>query len=461
MTSTDLRDQIQSIQILNMDIEESTITSQQLVSKERAATASFIISDVDEELIVLIGFKQNVDLHSIKLFSLSHPDANDTSQPKRIHIYNIDNLNKNFDDLKATKPDKTVKCFPKKLEKGQFINLKKNSKNSIKFKKTRNLAIYITSNQNETEKTHINSIKINGKPNSHEQHKILIEQKEIIANIDLSMVHKNKYTKITDNFLFDQTDKQNKAKLDDLLKEFKETEEKTETFKQSDHLLIPSECYNNQSTDTSCNLSQCESFKRVSNLMEKYGNCIAQKMEIAQVFDEKQTIVSTLNDFHHLLNIHESVQEFEYIYKNMKGDSCQLSDCLMMRRTHRDRCNSKELSELYFQHDSKDIVTQQILDKIHCYYSHSFDIGHRLLERDISHIRQIFDEKTMEYDVNQDIFDSVAFQIYEHIVPIKKSCANIEGLNRLREDTNKFAQTLNVDTTDVYSFGYRYFYWDF
>ena len=48
----------------------------------------------------------------------------------------------------------------KKLVKGQKINLQKNS---IKFKNTQYLAIYIESNQNDKEKTLINYIGFTGK----------------------------------------------------------------------------------------------------------------------------------------------------------------------------------------------------------------------------------------------------------------------------------------------------------
>ncbi len=50
----------------------------------------------------------------------------------------------------------------KQLSKGQTTNLQKNAKNSIKFKKIKHLAIYIESNQNDTEKTYLNGIIFNG-----------------------------------------------------------------------------------------------------------------------------------------------------------------------------------------------------------------------------------------------------------------------------------------------------------
>eukprot|EP01084_Bolivina_argentea_P262077 443115_1 len=151
MEVADLRQHIKAIRILNADTEGSTLSSNQLISNENVDTTSFIISDVDEELIVLIEFKQMVRLCSLKIYSLSilsDDIEHDTSPPKQIHIYNIDNLSKDFDDLMSMKSHKSIECTPKKLNKGQFINLKKNS---TKFHKSRCLAIYITSNQNETE----------------------------------------------------------------------------------------------------------------------------------------------------------------------------------------------------------------------------------------------------------------------------------------------------------------------
>ena len=49
-----------------------------------------------------------------------------------------------------------------KLNKGQSIKLQSNSKLVLKFSKIKNLAVYIKSNQQDTETTYINGLEIIG-----------------------------------------------------------------------------------------------------------------------------------------------------------------------------------------------------------------------------------------------------------------------------------------------------------
>ena len=48
------------------------------------------------------------------------------------------------------------------MQKGQTFNLKKKSKIAVQFKKIKYLAIFIKSNQNETEKTFLSGIVLSG-----------------------------------------------------------------------------------------------------------------------------------------------------------------------------------------------------------------------------------------------------------------------------------------------------------
>lgn len=226
--SVDLRQHVSVINTLNVDTETSTISPYQLISKESFDNESYIISDADEELLILIQFKQIIDLHSMKLYSLTlnnRDDEIDASQPKQVYIYNIDSLNKNFDDIQSMKPDKNIKCFSKKLAKGQFINLKKNSKNSVKFKKTKYLAIYIKSNQNDTENTYINGITFKGEhTKSDKDNKIEFKEEEVLTEINITQIGKKRsWTNKNETFLFDTSDTKNKQKFREISKELNQT----------------------------------------------------------------------------------------------------------------------------------------------------------------------------------------------------------------------------------------------
>ena len=135
----------------------------------------------------------------------------------------------------------------------------------------------------------------------------------------------------------------------------------------------------------------------IINILAKYRFYIdtsqneQSKLCIAtNVYNTKQNQyndINLLNDFNHLLESHR--HEFEEIYNMLKNEiynnnDCRLRECLSMRRHHRDRHkiteNEEILNELYNGND--DIVSQQILDRAHCHYMHTFDIGYRLTKRD-------------------------------------------------------------------------------
>eukprot|EP01084_Bolivina_argentea_P264144 447334_1 len=167
----DLYKTIKSLQVLNIDESESTISATELsVYESIKDSKSFIVSDVDEELIILIQFFQPIDLKSIKLYA-HDIEIDDASPPKQIHIYKINNLNYDFDDIKSLKSVKSIKCSSKKLSKGQSINVNKNIKNPLTFKKVSYLAIYIESNQNDTEKTYLNGMVLKGQFDANELQK--------------------------------------------------------------------------------------------------------------------------------------------------------------------------------------------------------------------------------------------------------------------------------------------------
>eukprot|EP01084_Bolivina_argentea_P264755 448585_1 len=175
-------DSVDCISILNIDNEKSTISSQQLITNEPINDEQYIVSDTDEELLILIQFVKEIELKSIKIHYVQNSvnkivdEDIDISGPKDVLIYKILDLNINFDDLLSIQPDKSIKCNIKKLEKGQNISLQKTSKSAIKFKKIKYLAIYVKTNQKNTENTIINGIKfkINAENNNN--------SKEIVSN---------------------------------------------------------------------------------------------------------------------------------------------------------------------------------------------------------------------------------------------------------------------------------------
>eukprot|EP01084_Bolivina_argentea_P092128 165783_1 len=173
-TEMNLRHLIDTFRILNMSDEESTIIEERFPFQNSFKKDCYIVSDVDEELLLLIEFHNVVDLHSIKIHALPQSENNnddhdddenkeDMSPGKAMQIFRIEDLSKDFNDLHEMKATHSLDLKSKKLAKGQSINLQKKSKIAIKFKKIRYLAVLIKSNQNNTEKSYINGIILSGK----------------------------------------------------------------------------------------------------------------------------------------------------------------------------------------------------------------------------------------------------------------------------------------------------------
>eukprot|EP01084_Bolivina_argentea_P193679 332264_1 len=157
----------------------------------------------------------------------------------------------------------------------------------------------------------------------------------------------------------------------------------------------------NMSSHEICDLNVCVSLNHIINAMLFYksyvhstintqkNSCI--RKHIYEQIENKYTDIDLLNDFNHLLEFH--AHDFEDIFVMMnsvlyENNNCILSKCALMRRHHRDRTeithNDKILNELYFDND--DIVSQQLLDRIHNHFLHSFDIGYQLSSEDKQYI---------------------------------------------------------------------------
>eukprot|EP01084_Bolivina_argentea_P008593 16083_1 len=134
-----------------------------------------------------------------------------------------------------------------------------------------------------------------------------------------------------------------------------------------------------------------------------------------------------------------------------------------MKRNQRDRTeiakNEGLLNNLYFLPD--DIILHQLLDRIHAYYLHSFDIGYKLTNEQRNNIIN----QDVEVKLNEDIIgnDITALQINSLIKSKKNHYQNIDGLNRLNNANNKFVTDHVTDektnNLDEYSYGFRFFYW--
>eukprot|EP01084_Bolivina_argentea_P303431 523867_1 len=138
-----------------------------------------------------------------------------------------------------------------------------------------------------------------------------------------------------------------------------------------------------------CVLTKCLCLNHIVNALIKYKSYIQLMQNEPKnrciISDENSYLsVNLLDDFNHLLQAHS--HQFEDIYNffnkhicDNNPDGCKLSDCLLIKRHQRDRNKKLILSDLYFNNNH--IVEQQLLDRIHCHYFHSFDVGYKMTEK--------------------------------------------------------------------------------
>eukprot|EP01084_Bolivina_argentea_P193340 331710_1 len=534
--------QIDTINILNKDIEESTVSNEELIFSNKFDHKSYVLSDADEELIILIQFKAFVDLNSITLHAFPNSnDEHDSSPPKKVHFYKINNLNKSFDEIKSIKPDKSIQCSLSKLQNGQRINLKK-SKTVLVFNKIKYMAIYIETNQQNSEVTNINGIEFNvpKRPNV----KLSQEQKEdqvsasntrsvrqlnsisrLYRRADTVTEHKeSEYKCICGGYLRDINQKtlavsgdpdgyncdicrvqniqksvfwhcppndRHRAGFDVCNnciakynpKECNVTPIQLSTMNSS-YLLYPNKI---QTGPMGCNISsvippnrsicnnsasKCKCLHRLKLMLNKYDVVIAHNSDNSEqktekqsansndIFTNKYTEISLLNDFNHLLTKHDD--EFCTILNVLLSNynthkRCNLSNCCIIKRNYRNRsrCGSTNLENLHQMYGCKnvnDISKIQFMDRIHCYYFHSLDTGHRLSDLDRLAL--------CETKQNDSECDQMVVNIRKLINLKRQTVLNVDGLERITS-SSKFSTNMDGDTNVLYSYGVRYFYWDY
>eukprot|EP01083_Nonionella_stella_P201045 735708_1 len=127
-------------------------------------------------------------------------------------------------------------------------------------------------------------------------------------------------------------------------------------------------------------LLTCQHLHRLTNVMQQY-----RRNKYSSHFIDH--INQYLEDFLHLIHYHPTNTEFEAIYAKF-GGKCNLRKCRSFKRHNSNR------QKLHHMH-SFDVHTQ-ILDKIHCYYTHSFDIGMRLSHKERYCFNQVADDENEE-----------------------------------------------------------------
>eukprot|EP01084_Bolivina_argentea_P194371 333494_1 len=223
-----------------------------------------------------------------------------------------------------------------------------------------------------------------------------------------------------------------------------------------------------------CFLLQCNSMNRIIDILKKY-NLFIQNQKNSQstqsldsIYNANYNDTHLLNDYYHLLINHSNEHEEIYVQINKtiyQNKQCDLFQCSLIRRNNRNR--DKFAPKQYFSVDSHHIVRQQLIDRIHCYYLHSFDTGHKITREEIHNIqnkRDISFEAKISNDNNVADNSDIIVRRINFLQKSKQHLVrNIPELHRENAKRYQFTQVTNADSkqNSQYSFGYRYFYWDY
>eukprot|EP01084_Bolivina_argentea_P137263 241747_1 len=265
-------------------------------------------------------------------------------------------------------------------------------------------------------------------------------------------------------------DLQNMKRLSELITEIDKPNDLVDTRIHSNYLGEGFEVFSNNRgfKVESCKLEECKPFQRINNMLQTYHSYTKQyqkqkNVDIDMKLDDNYKNTDILNDFNHLMLIH--AMEFENIYdlliqQTNANTICQLDKCLLINRNERDR--TTETKQLYFVNENEhpDIIRQQLIDRIHSYYFHSFDCGFKLTRKEKENIFE--SEVKISDDNEQDayVFDRHAHLIVNLMKEKRSQRSNISQLTRINNSNNKFSMQIDKKHNEnEYSYGVRYFYW--
>eukprot|EP01084_Bolivina_argentea_P071629 130175_1 len=130
-------------------------------------------------------------------------------------------------------------------------------------------------------------------------------------------------------------------------------------FEDMEMKIIFEDQYDDIKNNSSHCLHNCLFFKRFLQVMNMHSNKHTDDINIKNALD----------DYLHLLHEHDNDEDFEVIVNTLQ--CCNIRQCSGFKRNGRDRSKNDANEE-------NANMALEILDKIHCYFMHSYDVGYRL-----------------------------------------------------------------------------------
>eukprot|EP01083_Nonionella_stella_P268688 908573_1 len=264
--------------------------------------------------------------------------------------------------------------------------------------------------------------------------------------------------------------------------------------------------------ETACshkNASKCKSVQRLALVLQFYQNIIneydingnqskteekrgksdEEKLKkplhllgINSEFGEHYSLQNILNDHIHCIVKHIHDLEAIYDFINVK---CDLATCHGIKRNHRDRTKPQTHPTVVIDDSPDNISIMDIMDQIHCYLLHTFDVGFQLTRKEKTQINTQNPNQDHDNDDDQKVMIDTRDGQYTALNEIltekrKRYKYMIGGLHRIQH--SKFVTQVNgnteekqmeeptsndtigtkqhVDTDNsMYSFGHRFYYW--
>eukprot|EP01084_Bolivina_argentea_P200754 343248_1 len=239
----------------------------------------------------------------------------------------------------------------------------------------------------------------------------------------------------------------------------------TEYFRKESRrrIIVPSTneaIYKDNCTDGVLN---CIPLNRFLLEMYRYNNSQADGNKVMDEIDNVLMLQIT-NDYFHLIQNHNDDHDFEFIHQQQH--KCDVIHCNMFKRNNRDRNKCNEQKNDF---DSRWSLYCEIMDKMHCYYMHSIDVGYRT---SITEKQKIIMDTHVDPESTRNAITKQILTKIGNLISKKrekhKNVLNLFNNNRHRK-YNQFGHTDQVDNkqddkyilkTDdkVYHFGFGFIY---
>ena len=138
----------------------------------------------------------------------------------------------------------------------------------------------------------------------------------------------------------------------------------------------------------------------------------------------------------------------EKIFNNSSSSICNVTLCNMIQRNNRDRLTKYQLSQVYYGvKEDEQIVLIQLLDKIHCYFMHSFDFGLKFTKNETNYIFQTGKSMKVtsqsQQSLHNDITPDPMLKRVKEIIDKKKYFKTLA-----RFDENRYVTKMNNNNID-------------